>query len=451
MGQLYSLTGLGFSLPYASEPGTRRVLVTAANNIPCVRWPNGHWCLPANLYLLDLYDQGLSRQGIGGTLATYASNIGHLVRFCFDHSVEFHELVDSQFARFIRELRTEKGAAGDRKRSDNHVLAIANNCLDFLEFVALDRQDETLIGRHGRVKAYRRVERARNSKYATRKWIHSSLPTPDPKRRSHPIASGDVEALRAAVLPASRGLRQRRRRYVMLKCLEITGGRRIEITRLQVADVVQAIESPHHQLRLMTAKRRGGKEDYRTVPCTLNDLREVWDFIRTTRRAVIKATIGLERDHGYVFVNERTGQMLRPNTITQEVFALARFAGLAARATPHMFRHRFITKIFVALIQQYDLHNPSDLRRAVIGIKEIKQQLMEWTGHRSMQSLDRYIDLAFAEVEQLRIPMESLNAGAELSALRDSIGVYADVLSAEGLGEAATRLYELIGSPRAKC
>jgi len=113
-----------------------------------------------------------------------------------------------------------------------------------------------------------------------------------------------------------------------------------------------------------------------------------------------------------------------------------------------MFRHRFVTKIFVALILQYDLKTPDDLRKALLSLKDAKQQLMEWTGHRSMKSLDHYIDFAFAEVEQLEHSMDPIKASAELDALRHSIDVYASELDAAGSAVVAKRLHELLHRSR---
>lgn len=444
MKKLFRITRSDFKLPYGSDSGTRTPLVAEAKNLPCMHWPDGRWCLPANIYLLSLYDRGLSRQGIGGTLATYASNIGHLVRFCFERGVDFHLLTDGQFTHFIRGLRGALRPSGERLRSDNHVLAIATNCLDFLEHIARERGESNLLGRSGRIRAYRNRTAIGHRRGEFSSWCHAALPVSDPKRRRHPIGTTEVEMLRAAVLPASGSIAQRRRRYVMIRCLEITGGRRIELANLTVASVANAISAGHHRLELLTAKRRGGKPDFREIPCTLNDLAEIWEYIKWTRKKIISSTLGSEHDHGYVFVSERTGKPIRPNTITQEIHTLAKHAKISGRAAPHMFRHRYITKIFVALIQQYDLKTPDDLRRALVGLKDIKQQLMEWTGHRSMQSLDRYIDFAFAEVDGLVRSTNAVNAVAELHSLRHAIQALAAQMASEGGSDVMRRLEALL-------
>jgi hypothetical protein len=162
---------------------------------------------------------------------------------------------------------------------------------------------------------------------------------------------------------------------------------------------------------------------------------------------VVSRTIGVDKDHGYVFINERSGKPLQANTITQEISTLARSAGIEIKVSPHMFRHRFITKIFVSLIRTYDFENPTDLRRALIGVHEIKQRLIEWTGHLSTLSLDRYIDMAFVEVEGLRVSMDSIKLDAEVEAIRSAIRSLANELIMDGEHHIAERLSQIVSPP----
>jgi integrase len=180
------------------------------------------------------------------------------------------------------------------------------------------------------------------------------------------------------------------------------------------------------------------------LPCTLVDLREIWNYIKVTRAKIIRDTSGCDKDHGFVFVSEVTGLPLLPNTVTQEIHKLARHCGINTRVSPHMFRHRFITKIFVAMIHNHDFKTPGEFRHALLGLKSLKQQLMEWSGHRSVTSLDHYIDLAFSEVNQMRSAMDAVKAGLELDALRSAIASLALELGANGDAGLATSLQALL-------
>lgn len=203
-------------------------------------------------------------------------------------------------------------------------------------------------------------------------------------------------------------------------------------------------------LRIMSALPElvGGKEAFRYLPCSQVDLLELWNFIKTARRSQVNRTIGAHADHGYVFINERTGAPLRANTLTQEIRDLAGHAGIEDRVSPHMFRHRFITKLFVALIQEYDAHSPTELRRALVGLKEVQQRLQEWTGHLARASLERYIDLAFAEVENVKVSLEHTSLKAELEALKLAVLRRADEMSADGDSKSAHELIELVAACR---
>lgn len=55
-----------------------------------------------------------------------------------------------------------------------------------------------------------------------------------------------------------------------------------------------------------------------------------------------------------------------------------------------MFRNRFITKLFVALIEQHEFENPDSFRRALLDTETIKQKIQQWTGHANLSSLDVY-------------------------------------------------------------
>ena len=103
------------------------------------------------------------------------------------------------------------------------------------------------------------------------------------------------------------------------------------------------------------------------------------------------------KDHGLLLVNDRTGTPLRPDSLTHEVRRLALGAGLRVRASPHLFRHRFITRLFVALIEQHRIQNSDHFRQMLLEGETLRRMVAEWTGHQELSSLDHYIHLAFDE------------------------------------------------------
>lgn len=393
-------------LPFCIDQD-QKVKTKPANDIPMITWPDGRWCFPANIYMLKLYSKGLSRRTYGGTLRTYASNISHLLRFCFKFPRrDVIDLTDNDFTIFIKDLIEEKKATNpaQRARDSNSVIRIGRNCLDFLIVVGLLYDDDSFIGPTGRVVAEQKIaEIPIGGRTITRTyWHHRAFPTPDPENVNEPISTRNIAALRAAVLPNSTSIFQRKRRYIMLKLLEITGGRRIEVAHLTVKSVRDAAAMAEPKLQLMTAKLPGGREEFRLLPIARHDLLLLVEFIEVNRKGVVRRTCGSESDDGYVLVSETTGFRLRPNTLTQEVRCLAIAAEIHEKISPHMYRHRFITKLFVAIIEQHNFENADDFRRALLDTEGIKVEIQQWTGHKDIRSLDRYIHLAFAEIVKLK-------------------------------------------------
>jgi hypothetical protein len=145
---------------------------------------------------------------------------------------------------------------------------------------------------------------------------------------------------------------------------------------------------------LPTLKKSDPQERY--VPVSRVDLRAVLDYIDFSRAPLLKRM--KVHDHGLVLINSYNGGPIQANTITNDIGEMAAEAGLIEKASPHMFRHRFITKVFVRLIEQHEVQNPDQLRRLLLDSEMLKRKVCELTGHSDLQSLEVYIHLAFDEV-----------------------------------------------------
>jgi site-specific recombinase XerD len=451
--KLYHLTSQDFRLPFHIDKD-RQVMTSPAQDIPMLSWPDGRWCLPANVYMLELYHRGLSRKNHGGTLLTYAANISHLLRYCHDNKTDLPDLTDNQFAFFMKTLQGERRVKAPEvhARDANSVIAIGRNCLDFLASVGRLHQDDDFIGPKGRIRAEQkefeiRTEGVRNGKgkLIRKYWHHRSFPTPDPKNKRLPISSDIVDQLRKSVESASGSIYQRKRRYAMLKLLEVTGGRRSEIAALTVESVYEASRMQEPALKLMTAKKPGGREEFRCVPIANHDVAFLVEFVEKNRRRIIRKTCGHDNDGGYVLVSETTGRKLEPNTITQEVAILANAAGVKEKSCPHMFRHRFITKLFVALIEQHKFENEDDFRRALLDTETIKQKIQQWTGHANLSSLDVYINLAFEEAANFKKTYDVVSLRRAVDSFKASVDqVRHEVRNGASPNEASRQLQKII-------
>lgn len=423
--KLYRITNKDFKV-FSHVIRDNQIFTIPADNIPMIRWPDGRWCLPANIFMLELYRHGLSRKNMGGTLLIYAADISPLIRYCWKNQIDFIDMTDSRFTFFIKTLQGERRSKDPEipVRDANSVISIGHKCIDFLKCVGNYYNDDNFIGPKGRIVIQQKKMTVKlrgykgtiNIKY----WHHHSFPTPDARRKRLPVSTENIRLLREAVLPASNSIYVRKRRYTTLTLLEITGARRTEVARAKVESVRKAARMEEPVLEMTTVKGPGGKEDTRYIPITRADLHILLEFIDKNRRQIIKKTCGAANDDGFILVSENTGRGLSPNTITQEIDTLRKQAGIISKASPHMFRHRYITKLFVALIEQHEIENVDDFRRAMLDNETFKQKVMEWTGHKNVNSLEIYIHLAYEEVSHYKKTVNVISATRVIESLSTS-------------------------------
>lgn len=416
---LVLLAGQGFSI--VSHTDSKQSFGRDASGMPLIVWPNGHWCYPANAFMLRLVDKGLSRFNRGGTLGTYAAHISHLLRYCADNQRDLIELSDTHFTIFVNSLKAARYSPGSvaPRLDPSTVIAIANTCLSFLSFVG-KLYDVNLVGSDGAIRAELQPSRSRGHNVAA--WHHHSFPTRSPERRRLPIGSEAIAKLQAAAAEASTSNYIMRRRQVMLRLLEITGGRRSEVAGLTVSSVQRAAAMQAPRIELITKKGRGrNKNRTREIPIGKGDVRLLVEFLRVNRAAVIRRTCGTRRDSGALLISETTGFELRPNTITQEMALLVHVADLETRACSHMFRHRFLTSIFKALIEEYEVDSPDAFRRLLLSTEELKVRVCQWSGHSSIASLSRYIHLAYEEIGGLGLSVSAVRARSAMESFASEI------------------------------
>lgn len=433
--QLYALSNASFKTPnYLGADGLLHT--RPAQDLPLMTWPDGSWCHPANTFLRSLFEKGLSRNNRGGTLAIAAANISHLLRFCWERRIDILEINDNLFRDFVGELLDQEraGQPGQKAREANGVLAIGRTCLQFLDSVGRSAGDTGFVGAEGRIRAKLtesisvRTVQLRNEKFKTvRSWHHDAFPQPSVKRSRSPISTANIEKMRHAVPSISPSTHLRARRHTTLKLLEVTGARRGEIAGITLSSVVRASHMPNPMLELPTLKKGGNTT--RFIPTSRADIRFILQYAQIHRRSVVRRALR-SNDHGMLLVSERTGEALQPNTITQEIRLLRTAAGISEKSCPHMFRHRFITKLFVALIEHHRISNGDEFRRLLMDGEELKRKVAEWTDHANLKSLDQYIDLAFDEVGSYKKVYNLVNVGlavdsflATLDSMKQKSGV----------------------------
>jgi integrase len=434
--QLYTLSEQSFEAPnIVDHEGKLRT--RPANNLPMMIWPDGSWCSSANTFMRELFEKGLSRRNRGGSLAVAAANLTHLLRFCWGRQTDPSDLTDNQFREFIVHLIEEPRAKRpeQKARNANGVIAIGRTCLQYLDCVGRQMGDTSLIGPDGRIRAqvkqYQVKIAARGSGRATKNihyWDHPAFPEPDTKRKRSPISTAMIEDMRRAVASISKTSHQRMRRHTILKLLEVTGARRGEVAGITVESVQQASRMKIPMLRVPTFKKRDDPTAHRLVPISRADIAFLLQYVDIHRRSIIKRQLKSKPDHGLLLVNGITGEALHANSITQEIRLLASAANVEEKACPHMFRHRFLTKLFVALIEQHNIENTDQFRRLLIDGEELKRKVAEWSGHSSLESLEHYIDLAFDEVGSYKNVHNLVSAGLAIDSFVGTVQAEIDAL-----------------------
>ncbi|HIE1841457.1 TPA: tyrosine-type recombinase/integrase [Pseudomonas aeruginosa] len=378
------------------------------SGLPFCCWPDGTPNNVANLYMLALRDRpgrsgkGLSRHGgKGGSIGEYASKISPLVRYCYTYRTDFIELSDQQFSDFISNLRKEKSANDPtiNKRTETTLLTIGRVCLDFLQFVGRLHGDDTFVSENGTIRAVMKsiTITTRSGRTIKRSYLHHhSLHISGTRYHTRdPIPSEHVMLLRDAVnrIHPSRNLQLRRN--LMISLLEHTGARRSEIIEITVSDIRNAMNMAIPMLRLRTLKRGSYSERY--IPISRVVLTEALKYIKVARKKSLRNFSN--KDHDKLFVQEKTGKPLGAGSITNEIIELRRYAGIEEKACAHMFRHAFITNLFVLLIKRHRFKQKDDFRSALLNSRKFLYEVMTWTGHRDPTSVEKYIHLAFSKLD----------------------------------------------------
>ena len=373
----------------------RKIISRNVERLPFMHFPDGKACNLANLYMISLVGRGLA----DGSLRQYAANISHFVRYCSKNNISFAESNSDTFSAFIASVRDEKDPRYPDipLRESNTVISIGRNTLDFLNYIGVFNRQESfiydVIGAE-RKTAKIKTEAARKGYIETQFWAHKVLDTGSTIKRRGPIRKELIDLLYEASNKVTNSRYVYKRNLVLLRCMEMTGGRLSEIEKLETKDIQDAYYQDEPMLRLVTTKRKDEKARY--IPVLKTDLNELIIFITTARKKLLKEN-GYP-DNGYLLLSETTGNKLSARTLSNEVSRLRRAAQIKEKACAHMFRHRYITKMFITLIEQYHFENEGEFRRALLDVNVLKAKVQQYTGHKQLSSLDRYIDLAFKEL-----------------------------------------------------
>jgi integrase len=386
------------------------------DSFPILSFSNGNPCYSANMYLQSSEIIKLSEL----TIIKIAYALSSLISFCENKKIEFKDFNDSLMFSLSEELQNEISIKDFNKkaRSNNATNFILKTSLYFFDFLGktlLDNKDFCKINLNAELRDYK-ISIQEKGNIEKSGWYHKSFLKKDNVKRRTPIGMNDIEKLYSAIPQLSDSKYVQHRTKVMLKLLEITGARAGEVAKLKTKDIEEAYSQDRPMLKMVTLKRRG-TEETRYVPVEQLDLKEIITFIKIYRSKIIRDTVGKNSDNGALFVNEKNGEPILSATISNEMIKLRDLAGISAQTCAHMFRHRYITNLFVKLIKQYDLENQDDFRNALLDLNSLKVHIQQATGHKDLRSLDHYIDLAKAELTNIDSVLDKVNQTKKYEAI----------------------------------
>ena len=365
------------------------------SKFPFFTYSNGMPCLPLNSYIQSEQIVKLSEE----TLFKIAYSLTHILRFCEANKIKLSNFIENDLLAFSQSLQ-------EVHRENRTTVFILSNTLSFFNYLGnkfLDIDNYCIDVLHC---FYKKALTKGNKEVNS--LSHICFPTKEPTKRRSPVSLGNIEKMYECVGQTSNSTFVQKRNRVILKLLEITGARVGEIALLTVEDIQNVFNQENPSLKMRTLKRRGGLVEYRYVPVNKADFNEVLTYIKIYRSKIIKNTIGKSNDEGFLLINENTGKAILSITITNEINKIRKVAGIEENVCAHMFRHRFITNLFIQLIKQYDIQNKDHFRNSLMDLENLKVYIQQATGHKNVNSLDNYIDIAKSELTNMNKVVENL-------------------------------------------
>lgn len=388
--------------------------------LPIMRWESGKPCIAVNGWL---HEQAIGTTG--SSIATYASQISHIVRYCSRAKISFEQLSDSSMHEFATYLVAERALNNplEKRRSNNQTREIISLTLRFLvwhqkQFIL--PTDPKLIGPVE--ESPKIIIREKKNPHSNRLYLtHSSMPpnvstdikTPIPDHIISDIEDqielkSDIELLdekakrkythRPGFLHASIEY-VRARRVFTLWMMKRTGLRPEELHEIPLVENQNILKTKC--IIIPTKKRRKREAPRRSFRIEGADARKFSRYIRarTYFIDILKNDNSDYQPPDQILLG-REGEEIRKESIRKDFDRLVKDAGYAdVKTCLSMFRHRFITREVIVYFKEF--MSSSNKTRAMItdaDYRSILKRIATKTGHGSEESLWHYIDLAWDEM-----------------------------------------------------
>jgi site-specific recombinase XerD len=479
--QLFSR--LDLDVPYAVDRtiGTTRVLTQLIPSFPFLYWPDGKPCDLLNMYFLDI-----AHTVTGNTLCTYASQLSHIVRYCYERKISLIDLNDYHIKDFVNHLLCENGKnlPNGRSRNNNSIRAILSRTIQFLFWyqnnLALPFSTPLIGTRKAspRICVTKKKINLPHLNRVTYVWMHRSMPERESVDPKHPIAEPIIESIERAIdkftlleaqsEPTLRRYRAnpalfgaqleylRCRRHFCIWLMRRTGLRPAEMVEISVEAHSQIMKEK--ELLLPTKKRRRKIAPIRRFPITLTDS-AVFLRYREARAKFIRVT----RENGHVIPESDSlllginGLPIKKGSLEREFSRLTKLAGFeSCEACLSMFRHRFITLEVVVHIREFIVASGKTRQMMTdVDYVSILERVAAKTGHGSPRSLWHYVDLAWKQMDvwgNVDRALARLRAGEklfdELLALKFELERSQTTTASELIDSISGKLGQILGTAR---
>ncbi|WP_348708289.1 site-specific integrase [uncultured Pseudoalteromonas sp.] len=412
------------------------------------RWPDGRTCFPVEMFLSDISDTKSLKKSDGGTVGTYATDLTHLVRYCYYESVQFHELRSANINELIRQLVADKRSNGRRARSNNTIReGILPKIVAFLKWLQREHYPKlNLIGVDTAEKRYQIKLKAvkktgKNGKgYGLAEVFPTKLPRSTPQLKT-PVSSAVINQLWDSINDTRSEMRLNdrllklfdkrdqeehldymyHRRRFQLTMLEATGLRPQELVQIEYDDNIELVEN--NKIKIPTLKREEGR--FRIIPLEKGVAIKVQLFMEEHRKKLIirlknNGLIANENDvDNYIFLGSENAKQVQPDAAYQEFRRLNIRAGVEVKSCQSMFRHRFITNMVKIHLCSFMDKNPikNKYNFNEHDYSTILRKVAGFTDHKDPKSLFYYIDLAWEELDVFSYAYEVSNLQSRLNSI----------------------------------
>jgi hypothetical protein len=98
------------------------------------------------------------------------------------------------------------------------------------------------------------------------------------------------------------------------------------------------------------------------------------------------------------------------------------------------------------LIEQHNIQNKEDFRRALLDVEAMKQKVQQWTGHTNTASLEGYINLAFEEVTNFKKTYDAIMLQRRVESACNQISLIRNEMISLSMTEVSLQIEQLLST-----